>query len=47
MSMSDSFTYFVDSIFGPLVFVIGMTGNIISLIVLTSTKLKNITNFCL
>jgi hypothetical protein len=42
MSMSDSFTYFVDSIFGPLVFVIGMTGNIISLIVLTNAKLKNI-----
>ena len=38
MNSNDSFTYFVDIIFGPLVFLFGMTGNMISLVVLKTQK---------
>ena len=42
MDSNDSFTYFVDKIFGPLVFIFGMIGNILGLVVLKNAKLKNI-----
>jgi len=42
MNFQEIFKYFINSIFPILILIIGMTGNILGLIVLKSKKLKNI-----